>query len=71
MPDNNYVWIVMEDEVSFPIAVFQKRYHLVSWMDDPSNKANKHFYTILRFRPYDHEEYKIIDNDTLRAAKNG
>lgn len=71
MPDNNYVWIVMEDDVSFPVAVFQKRYDLVAWVEDPNIQANLHFYTILRFRPYDHSEYKIIDNITLRAVNNG
>jgi hypothetical protein len=70
MPDNNYVWIVFEDDVAYPIAVFQKRYHLEGWINEPNNKANKHLYTILRFPPYS-GQWKVIDNDTLRAVKNG
>lgn len=69
MPDNNYVWIVMEDGVSFPVGVFQKRYDLVAWMDNPTNYTSVGALTILRFRPYDESEYVIIDNVTLRAKK--
>lgn len=71
MPDNNYVWIVMEDHNQFPIGVFQKRYDLVSFMGDPGLSVPKDKITILRYRPYDHENFTVIDNNTLRAVKNG
>lgn len=70
MPDNNYVWVVMQEGVSYPIAVFQKRYHLEGWINEPQQLVRKALFTILRFPPYG-GEWKFIDNDTLRAVKNG
>lgn len=68
MPDNNYVWVVMQEDCSLPIAVFQKRYDLVSFMTNNLELAG--LFTIVRFPPYG-GEWKFIDNNTLRAVKNG
>ena len=68
MPDNNYVWVVVQEDVSLPIAVFQKRYDLVAFMLEHPGRT--HLFTIVRFPPYG-GEWKFIDNDTLRAVKNG
>jgi hypothetical protein len=68
MPDNTYVWVVMEEDIEWPVGLFQKKYSLRSWLNRQEHSYVSRL-SVLRFPPYGHAAYVEVDPFTIRESE--